>query len=298
MKREVQRILQMNKPVPYVPRIPFVEESYDINLDLWQQQYVEASPRYSQMSIVASRQSGKTQVTAGGVAHDLVYSRGMMIIISSRSLRQASHYLSKVSDAVFTKYPKSLLPISNRLSLLLPNGSAVIAIPCTKPDTARGFTAHKAIMDEAGFQPDELLRVVTPTLAATSGALHMISSANGPQGFFYEACEGMHQNMYWTRKVHHSECPRITEDFLKSERLRLGDIRFRSEYCAEFLSPEGAFFGWQGMNALFVGDPPSEVGVDFDVSAELAEISAVLKPTPNDLRDAFDTRDRLDRLLS
>ena len=50
----------------------------------------------------------------------------------------------------------------------------------------RGFTANFLIVDEAARVPDEVYAAATPMLAATNGALWILSTPRGRKGFFYE----------------------------------------------------------------------------------------------------------------
>jgi hypothetical protein len=102
--------------------------------------------------------------------------------------------------------------------------------------TNRGYSAHLLLFEEAAFVPDPVFTALLPSIAATDGALWLISSAGAPAGFFYDI---------WTRrdlpyvrfKADATQCPRITREHLEEARLALGDLRFRREYLCEF-SPE------------------------------------------------------------
>ena len=51
-----------------------------------------------------------------------------------------------------------------------------------------------------------------------------------------------------------SECPRISEAFLKEERAALGEWWFRQEYLCEFLEMEGALFTEEMIQRAFSED--------------------------------------------
>jgi hypothetical protein len=296
-----QAYRRLESAMPKAPVIPihtpkkFIQHSQDLELDEWQDNYITQASTQKRVAIVACRQSGKSTVTAGFVAWCMTYIPFFVVLIASRSLRQASHYLEKVAQSILTYYPRKSIPSLNKLSIGLPNASQAISIPCQNPDTARGFSPQLVILDEAAFAPEALLAVITPSLAATQGGLHMLSSANGPQGFFYHACEGENSDDYFTLKIPSAMCPRITAEFLDLERRTLGDIRFRSEYEAEFLSAEGAFFGYDALNALQETETPSFMGipgVEDDIPTP-EELHAARE----DLAAAFDFRQRVDKYL-
>ena len=111
----------------------------------------------------------------------------------------------------------------NRTSLLLPNGSRIIGLPGKMHKTIRGFSALSLlIFDEAAQVPDELYVALRPMLATTNGALWLLSTPYGKQGFFYN--EWAHGGDRWQRiAVPATECPRISPAFLAEEREVLGD---------------------------------------------------------------------------
>jgi hypothetical protein len=117
-------------------------------------------------------------------------------------------------------------------SLLLPNRSRILALPGTA-STNRGYSAHLLIFEEAAFIPDPVFAALAPCVAATRGALWLLSSAGEPSGFFYELWS--RSSLDWSRFIATaSECPRITEEFLAEARLALGEKQFRREYFCEF----------------------------------------------------------------
>jgi hypothetical protein len=252
----------------------------------------------SRIGIAASRQSGKSTVTALFVAHCLLFIPGFMCLVASRSLRQASHYLNKVRDAVLSVVPRDSMVQLNRLSMELPNGASIVSIPCAQPDAGRGFSPHLVILDEAAFAPEELFRAITPALAATQGALHMLSSPNGRQGYFFEAFEGDAKDVFWSQRVHWQDCPRITQEIADMERIALGDLYFRQEFGAEFVTPLGAFFG---NSAVMQFEDREAENLDF---LELADMDALVDntypegdPDVEDLREAMSRADRVSQLL-
>jgi len=288
--------------VEQLSRIPapveFGETILSSPLDPWQREYMLAAPDQARIGIAASRQAGKSAVTALFVAWCLLFVPGFQCLVASRSLRQAAHFLSKVRDAVLAVIPRDAMVQLNRLSLELPNGSAIISIPCAQPDAGRGFSPDLVILDEAAFAPEALFGAITPSLAATNGALHMLSSPNGRQGYFFDAFEGAAEEVFWTLKVIWSDCPRISPEFIAHEKIALGDIRFRQEYMSEFLSPLGAYFGSMALRAFEEGeDPPLEDLELMDMEFMADRHMPTPEPTVDDLRAALDRADRVSRLF-
>lgn len=271
--------------------ITFAECVLGAPLDKWQREFLEQAILEPRIAIAACRQSGKSTVASLFIAWCMLYIDGFTVLVASRSLRQAAYFVDKVREWVLTVVPPRAMNVLNRLSMTLPNRSQIISIPCAQPDAGRGFSPQLFLLDEAAFAPDALFTAITPSLAATDGAMHMISSPNGKVGEFFEAFEGRAQDVFWTKRVTHRECPRITERTLLNDRIALGDLRFRQEYEAEFVAAEGAFFGPMALDGF-------EQTEDQDLS--LLELESILDanlprpaPTLDDLTDAFDRAQRV-----
>jgi hypothetical protein len=289
LRRQNFVILQDGVHAP--PPADFAQAVLGTSLDDWQLEYILNAQHEARVAIAASRQSGKSTVAALYIAWCLLYIDGITVIVASRSLRQAAYFLDKVRDAVMTMVPFHAMRTLNRLSMALPNNSQIISIPCAQPDAGRGFSPHLLLLDEAAFAPDALFTAITPSLAATNGAMHMISSPNGRVGNFFSAFEGEAQDVFWTKRVTYRDCPRINEETLIRERIFLGDARFRQEYGAEFISAEGAFFGPGALDEFLKSEPQ-------DLSLlELEEMADAYIPVPtpnvNDLMSAFDRAQRV-----
>ena len=296
LMRRIEKLRRMNYQIiadgVHAPTpIEFAETVLGTPLDEWQRAYMENAILEPRVAIAACRQSGKSTVASLFIAWCMLFIENFTVLVASRSLRQAAYFVDKVREAVLTYVPITSMRVMNRLSLVLPNNSQIISIPCAQPDAGRGFSPHLFLLDEAAFAPDALFTAILPSMAATNGAMHMISSPNGRVGHFFEAFEGNSVDVFWTRRVTHRECPRITERTLLNDRIALGDMRFRQEYGAEFVSAEGAFFGANALEAF-------EAGEEQDLS--LLELEAILNqhvpipvPTMDDLIEAFDRSDRV-----
>ncbi|MFN9456222.1 MAG: terminase large subunit domain-containing protein [Acidobacteriota bacterium] len=128
----------------------------------------------------------------------------------------------------------------NRLSMLLPNGSRIVAIP-NSSDTVRGFSnVSLVIIDEAAYVRDETYRAVFPFLAASNGKLLLLSTPYGQHGFFYRAVHEP-ENNFVRYLVRASESGRLTPDFLAMARLELGDSYAQEFECSFTMGDEQIF---------------------------------------------------------
>lgn len=303
LRRAIARQQSQNFDIlRYIERVPtpleFGENILGNPLDGWQRQYMGESRERARVAIAACRQSGKSTVTALFVAWCLIFIPGFQCLVASRSLRQASHYLNSVRNAVLSVIPKEAMVQLNRLSMELPNGSQIISIPCAQPDAGRGFSPHLVILDEAAFAPEALFRAITPSLAATGGAMHMLSSPNGRQGYFFEAFEGEAADVFMSLRVSYEKCPRITQETLEMERIALGELYFRQEFGAEFITPQGAFFGFSALTNLQEGEDPDLSDLEMlDMEDLLEKILPVPEPSGEEMRMAFDRAQRVRKIL-
>lgn len=304
IQRDVERFkLQNYDPFLNMSEIPnhvtFAQTVLGSRLDKWQLEYMQAAPKSDRIAIAASRQSGKSTATALFVAYCLVFFPNFMVLVASRSLRQAAGYLDKVREAVLTILPRKSLPLLNRLSMELPNGSSIISVPTAQPDAGRGFSPQLMVIDEAAFAPENLFTAIMPSVAATHGALHMISSPNGRQGRFFEAFEGEAVDVYWSRRVTWMDCPRMTKEQMDVERVAMGDFAFRQEFLSEFLTPMGAFFNADAIKAFDdLMEDQDYSNLDLDAMEAIVNDRIPLKePTVEDMRAAYDQTLRVKEAL-
>lgn len=231
-----------------------------------------------------TRQWGKSTTASRKALHGALFEPPGLTLLVSPSLRQSGELFRKV-EAAIDALPRGYVQITehNRTSITLKNGSRIVSLPASK-DTIRGFSAPRRIIeDESAYVSDALYASVRPMLAASDGQYIAMSSPNGRRGHFFEG---------WTKgsdaieriKVHAKDCPRITAEFLESERRSMGRDLFAQEYGCEFID------GAQGLvyrpnedtvvSSLPKGDWSFIVGVDFGI-VDLNAV-AVLATRPGD----------------
>jgi hypothetical protein len=207
------------------------------------------SPR---VLINACRQFGKSTTTALRALHESIYHAPATVVIVSPSQPQSTELFKKIHD-FWARLPGAPEATQENLTRMqLANGSRIISLPGSEK-TTRGYSAATlVIMDEASRVPDELLAVVRPMLAVTSGRFFALSTPAGKRGWFYEAWSG---GDGWERvSVKGSECPRISPAFLQEEQSALGPLRFSQEYQCEFIDPETSVFTTDLIQAALTDD--------------------------------------------
>jgi hypothetical protein len=218
----------------------FARHKLGLILDDWQASTLRSPARW--VVICASRQSGKSTLSAVLALHTASYSPGALVLLIAPSLRQAGELFHKFAELRDRLDPAPVLETDNAFSCAFGNGSRVLALPGSEA-TVRGYSAPSLIIeDEAARVPDELFRALRPMLATTdTGRLMLLSTPNGQQGHFHDAWANGGDDWHRVR-VTADQVPRISPDFLASERRALGDQWFRVEYMTEFLASAGAVF--------------------------------------------------------
>jgi hypothetical protein len=180
-----------------------------------------------------SRQWGKSTITAAKAVHQAYTEAESLVLVVSPSARQTGEFLRKAAGFVRKLQIRAKGDGDNEMSLLLPNGSRIVGVPGTEA-TIRGFSAVRLLLvDEASRVSDGVYMAVRPMLAASDGALWLMSTPNGKRGFFYETWE--HGGPEWVRvRAPATACSRIRGSFLEEERAVMGARYFRQEYQCEF----------------------------------------------------------------
>ncbi|MEJ1938930.1 terminase family protein, partial [Nostoc sp. NIES-2111] len=138
--------------------------------DVFQAQLLETEER--QVILNCSRQWGKSSVTAVKAVMTATAKEHAVVVAMSPSARQSGEFLRKVREyltvAGYGKLPKDGV---NPMSVQLPNGSRILALPGVEA-TMRGFSAvDLLIIDEAAQVRDEQYQAASPMLAGKNGGL-------------------------------------------------------------------------------------------------------------------------------
>jgi hypothetical protein len=229
-------------------------EAAGITPDPWQADVLRSPAR--QLLLNCCRQSGKSTVTAALAVHTAVYRPGSLVMLFAPSQRQSLELFRKVAG--FYRVAGTVDPEAESAQRLeLPNGSRLVALP-GNPETVRGFSAPSlVIVDEAAFTTNELAFAVRPMLATSPGGRFVaMSTPFGRRGWFHDAWSDGGDDWQRIRITAH-ECPRITPDFLDSERRNLPPHRFASEYECAFVDTDDAVFPSDLVAAAIRADLPA-----------------------------------------
>jgi hypothetical protein len=201
--------------------------------DVHQEAVLECDAR--RVILNCSRQWGKSTVVAAKAVHAAWTKSGALVIVASPTLKQSGEFIRKAKAFLANLGIHAKGDGTNRVSVLLPNGSRIVGISDVHA-TSRGLSgASMLIFDEAAQVSDELYKAMRATLATSRGALWLLSTPYGKRGFFYhEWANGEN----WTRfKVQATDCPASRPTTSNSERRDLGPDYFQQEYMGHFFAP-------------------------------------------------------------
>ena len=179
-----------------------------------------------------------------------------LVLVVSPSARQSGEFLRKVeSFAARLRLPQRA-DGRNEMSLALPNGSRIVALP-GRDDTTRGFSSVSLLLiDEAAYVPDPLYplrprharRLQRPPLAHVH--------PQRPARLLLENLDRSRSPLAQNRR-HRRRLPphlqRLPRRNASPPRHRV----FSQEYECQFVAPEGAFFETHWLEGMFTDETPA-----------------------------------------
>jgi len=239
-------------------RVAFAR-SVGMEPDKWQARLLRSDAE--RVIINASRQAGKSAVSAIIALHKALYQPGSLSLCLAPSLRQSQELFAKI--IVYYRDLGRPVPAESeqRLGLELENRSRIHCLPGSEK-SVRGFTADLLILDEAARIDDALYHSVRPMLAVSEGSLMMLSTPYGRRGVFYDVWSkgGEHWERY---KIPVTDVPRISQRFIEEERHALPARIFQQEYRCSFEQADGAFFRAEDVERLLVKPGNKYKAIDF-----------------------------------
>jgi len=211
-------------------------------LDDWQRAVLLSDAH--QIILLVTRQGGKSTVSSIRALHRALYTPASLVLLLAPSYRQSKELFRKIKDALASLPFAVPVASESALELEFSNLSRIIALP-GKEETIRGFSGVSLlVVDEAARVPDALYQGVRPMLAVSGGDIILLSTPFGKRGFFHhEWTEG--GNAWHRVKVTADDCPRISREWLATERKSIGEWWFRQEYLCDFVETDDQVFAYE-----------------------------------------------------
>lgn len=222
---------------------------FDINrpwltLDDWQKKYIFDPEPNKDNFLLTTRQAGKTTAMSLRAVELCVnhFKKGEFVLLNSITEKQAYHLLTKAMIYAKEKYFKHVIwkgkdkPTMHKL--LFNNGTGILCYAAgERGEGLRGYTIKKLMVDEGSRMSEEYFIAIMPALSVIQGSMDIASTPYGkrhPDGqekFFYKCSKDPNFTKYY---ISAEDCPRHTEEFLKTQRERMTKLAYAQEYEAVF----------------------------------------------------------------
>lgn len=190
------------------------------------------------------RQQGKTLTVAIYFFWFAIFHRDKLVLVASNKYSNALEIISRIQYA-YEELPAWLKPgvnSYNKTSIEFDNDSRMIS-QATTANTGRGLACSKIFIDEIAFVrksiQEELWTSMSPTLS-TGGDLIISSTPNGDNELFASLWRGarMGTNGFKPFEATWDAHPERTPEFKDQMIGQIGELKFRQEYCCDFLSSD------------------------------------------------------------
>jgi Terminase large subunit, T4likevirus-type, N-terminal len=220
------------------------------NPDPWQIDALTTNSK--RLLLCCSRQAGKSTVSALRALHTLLYEPGSTVILISPTLNQSQELYSRLRGFYenLSGAPRTTQESTTRMTL--DNKSRVLSLPGSEK-SSRGFTADMVIIDEAAHVEDALFAAVLPTMATKPHARAIaLTTPRQRKGWFFEQ---WHSGEGWEKiSITASQCPRISQDFLKEQMRSLGPLKYAAEFDCQWLDDQMSTFNSDLIRKAFEHD--------------------------------------------
>ena len=214
--------------------------SQGITLDPWQKSVLETS---GNICLRSGRQVGKSTVIGRKAAEYALNNPGKLIMIISRTERQAGLLFSKILVNIHQIDKRQLMRGKERPTkhlIHLKNKSKIYSLPAG--DTGygiMGFTIDLLIADEAAFIPEEVWNSIIPALAITRGEIWLLSTPFVKQGYYFQCFSDPSFTAFHTSS---EDCPRKDQAFLDRQKEILTKAQYAQMYLGQFVDEIRQFF--------------------------------------------------------
>lgn len=214
------------------------------------------------VSVVTSRQAGKTTTAACIILHYILFNRHKLVGLLAQDAAGAREILDRIKQA-YEALPEWLqqgVIEWNKGRIELENGCKVMAA-ATRSSTIRGKSCAFIYIDEVAFVDkwDAFFKSVYPTISSGDETKLLLTSTPNGLNHFYRICDGAKNktNGYEYVEVPWNQVPGRGEEWYKETMEALnGDVEaFAQEYNCEFQGTSTTLISGSILKMLSAGRP-------------------------------------------
>ena len=228
-----------------------------IRLYDYQKEIIEKLQNNRRVTVVTSRQAGKTTTAAAIILHYILFNEHKTVALLANKGDAAREILDRIKIA-YEALPDWLqqgVEEWNKGSIVLENGCKVLAA-ATSSSAIRGKSISLLYIDEAAFVEnwDEFFASVFPTISSGETTKILFTSTPNGLNHFYKTCEGAKQDLngYQYVEVPWQRVPGRDEKWQK-ETLGAMDFdmeKFAQEFECAFLGSSGTLISGAALKSL------------------------------------------------
>jgi len=221
----------------------FIKKIFNIELYDYQIDFICDCMNLERIIGVFCRQSGKSMCIAIVAILEALRNSNENILLIAPTDLQAGTLFDKVSMYLRNSLLIGEIDTITKRQVILKNGAKILAHTTgEKGDTIRGLTGKVIIMEESAYIKDSIVyEVVTPMGAAKNAKFIKISTPFGMNHFYDSAFK----NNWKLHQIPYSIPVKeglIKQSYIEEQKETTTDIQFRTEYNAEFIADEDAYF--------------------------------------------------------
>jgi hypothetical protein len=206
--------------------------------DPWQREFLVCNtPR---ILLNCTRGAGKSRITGNKAYHHALFQNNALVLLVSRSQRQALELFNYVKDAHRAMGKAVRLLKETETQLRLENQSRIVCVP-SREETIRSFQGVTLLIeDEAALIPEDLHRAIMPMIGVSKGQHIALTTPRGQRGWFHHLWK--HDPNCKKFEIPWQKCPRYTQEFIAQERREHGESWVKQEYECNFQSLSGLVY--------------------------------------------------------
>ncbi len=224
---------------------------------------------------VFCRQSGKSETTSKISIMLARKTKKGDVLIFAPTDRQSGLIADKIRNSIASMpYLQNFHIVrETQREFKFSNGRSIICETVgDKGESIRGYTAGDIILEEAGSIKDSIIQeVIMPMGSTTNAKIIKIGTPRGKNHFF----ESSRSHLYKTHLYDYTHAVRaglITQEYIDEMRRVTPDIIFRTEYGAEFIEDQDAFFGYDLINKCVYAIPYMPETSRFYLGGDIARL--------------------------